>query len=604
MRSSASTLRADAWWSGSNYEPRLVTHLMFATVYAREDRTKVTRLCFLAALFGLAFGFWQLGLVRLNPTSTLWLMQGDPAQHFLGWHFFRSDDWRIPPGANPRYGLDMGSSIVFTDSIPLLALPAKALSPLLPIRFQYAGPWMLLSFVLQGVFAVLLLRRFIAGTLPTLCGALLLITSSAMIARTMGHFALTAHWIILASLWLYFAPTSSTKARWGWCILLPLAVLVHGYLFYFAFGIWLAASLRRLCSRDSSRFRTLLAALAAVIAVAIALWGAGWFAVSFQAAAAGDNYGKYAANLAALFNPVWLSPILPIMTEAPTAGGLESVNYLGGGTLFLLCALLIGTALRPSVLQRSIFWIKNHIWLILLTLLLSLLAFSHRMYWGELAVLQLPLPTEWTGKLEFIRGSGRLLWLAHYLLMVGAVVGVVHLFSTRTMVILMVVAVGLQLYERGPAFMALRSYLQALAGDAVAAAQTASLRSPFWNEASKHYDEVAFFPITHAPPRYEAIAQWAGDHQIGINAAYFGRVDPMRAFAKGPQLERELTTASARPRTLYVLLNAGDASRLKLHVGDGVGMIDGHLVVAPQWFSRPMTPAIAGLLSRHAASTQ
>ena len=84
-------------------------------------------------LLATYFAFAMLGALRLDPTSTLWLDQGDIAQHYLGWHFFRGEPWMLPLGANPRYDLDMGSSIVFTDSIPLLALFFKAIRAILEV---------------------------------------------------------------------------------------------------------------------------------------------------------------------------------------------------------------------------------------------------------------------------------------------------------------------------------------------------------------------------------------------------------------------------------------------------------------------------------------
>ena len=115
---------------------------------------------FTLCAIGAYFAFLMLGALRIDPTSTLWLDQGDIAQHFLGWHFFRGEPWMLPPGASPRYGLDMGSSIVFTDSIPLLAFAFKAIRAVLPSHFQYAGLWMLFCFIAQGLCALLLIRRF------------------------------------------------------------------------------------------------------------------------------------------------------------------------------------------------------------------------------------------------------------------------------------------------------------------------------------------------------------------------------------------------------------------------------------------------------------
>ena len=42
---------------------------------------------FTLCAIGAYFAFLMLGALRIDPTSKLWLDQGDIAQHFLGWHF-------------------------------------------------------------------------------------------------------------------------------------------------------------------------------------------------------------------------------------------------------------------------------------------------------------------------------------------------------------------------------------------------------------------------------------------------------------------------------------------------------------------------------------
>ena len=60
--------------------------------------------------------------------STKWLYGvNDAAHQQLGWYFFQNDVWRFPPGSNPNYGLGISSSIVYTDSIPILAIFFKLL---------------------------------------------------------------------------------------------------------------------------------------------------------------------------------------------------------------------------------------------------------------------------------------------------------------------------------------------------------------------------------------------------------------------------------------------------------------------------------------------
>jgi hypothetical protein len=55
----------------------------------------------------------------------------------LGWYFFQNDIWRFPLGSNPNYGEEIASSIVYTDSIPILAFLFKSIRSLIPGNFQY-----------------------------------------------------------------------------------------------------------------------------------------------------------------------------------------------------------------------------------------------------------------------------------------------------------------------------------------------------------------------------------------------------------------------------------------------------------------------------------
>src|ERR1700712_271197 len=92
------------------------------------------------------------GFCVLLPTNISWIGHGDPAMHTLGWFFYRDAPWSLPPGASPRLGIELANSIALVDGLPLLAIPMKLLSPLLPHPFQYWGWWGIACFMLQGLF--------------------------------------------------------------------------------------------------------------------------------------------------------------------------------------------------------------------------------------------------------------------------------------------------------------------------------------------------------------------------------------------------------------------------------------------------------------------
>ncbi|MBV8378621.1 MAG: hypothetical protein JO279_16615, partial [Verrucomicrobia bacterium] len=79
---------------------------------------------------------------HFNPASVTWLCGGDYGTQFLGWHFYRNEPlWQLPFGLVRSYGEQRGSSLVYTDSIPLFAFIFRPFSPALPHYFQYVGLW-------------------------------------------------------------------------------------------------------------------------------------------------------------------------------------------------------------------------------------------------------------------------------------------------------------------------------------------------------------------------------------------------------------------------------------------------------------------------------
>ena len=145
----------------------------------------------IGALLGLLLFAGLAGFQIVNPSHISWLLDSpDPTTHYLGWSFFRHDPWHLPLGLNPNYGLSSGSSIVYSDSIPLLALLFKPLSPWLGEPFQYTGLWLLLCFMMQGIFAMLLCGRFVHRLLPQLLAAGLFMIPFIFLKRLDGHYAL------------------------------------------------------------------------------------------------------------------------------------------------------------------------------------------------------------------------------------------------------------------------------------------------------------------------------------------------------------------------------------------------------------------------------
>jgi|SRR5271166_2216532 len=98
-----------------------------------------------AVLLGAAVMIAIYGLAPLDPRYQGWLYQGwprggtpDPLQFWLGWTYFRHSPWMMPPGANPDFGMELGTAIYFADAVPLLAMPLKAMRGVLDVRNMLA----------------------------------------------------------------------------------------------------------------------------------------------------------------------------------------------------------------------------------------------------------------------------------------------------------------------------------------------------------------------------------------------------------------------------------------------------------------------------------
>jgi hypothetical protein len=301
------------------------------------------------AIAGIAVYFFVLDPRLLDPSYWIWLMEGDPAAEYLGWRFFRAEPWQWPPGAFRHYGLEIGSAIPYTDAIPIAAFAGKLASSWLPEPFQYFGLWALMCFALQGWFGGLVASLASDHAIDRYAITLLFVASVPLLDRAIGHYALMSHWIVLWGLWLALQPRREL-ATGPWTAIVCIAALVHAYLLYLALALWVADVLRRRHFDPPPRptFQDWLRhVIVVVVALGITMALAGYFVLPGEAISGGSMYyGKFAANLNALFNPGWGSPFLPALPVIE-GSAMEGYAYLGAGVL-AMCAFALVGFLKPG----------------------------------------------------------------------------------------------------------------------------------------------------------------------------------------------------------------------------------------------------------------
>lgn len=518
----------------------------------------------------------------LWPGHVGWLAVGDSAQSYMGWLAFRAEPWMFPLGRLHALGLEQAHSIVYSDSIPLLALVFKLFRRWLPATFQYDGIWLCLCYVLQGYFACRLLSLFTRSRLLLAVGTVLFLLSPIMLLRAQAHLALSAHWIIVCALYLYYVPPSRGRL-WQWLVLLWLVPLVQAYLVVMAYAIWAAYLLRYLVLDRARLAKSMLwAAPASIGGSLLLMWLAGYFG-DMDVSAGG--FGFYSMNLLSPFMPVGIRPFLMPTLSPATAGQYEGFNYLGAGVLLALMAGAVWwcwRGRRPGQVQA---WQKRPGTAIALCAwVLTALAVSNVVTFGSHVLFTLPLPTIVAKWANTFRCSGRLFWPVYYLLMLVAVRGLSRL-PVRGMQVTAIVVLLLQFIDLQPFLQVSRH----TAAGKVADGHFPQASSAFWNEARARYSNLYVIPGHYSGDEYIAYEMLALSHGFGIDTAYYARLP-------APYLQRERTQrhdaffrGKLDAHGLY-LVQPDMWQRLAriqngFPAGTGMGMVDGFHVVAPGWFA-------------------
>jgi hypothetical protein len=236
----------------------------------------------IAAAAGGALFLWVAGIRLVDPREIGWAMRLDWQWHHLGWQVFRHEGWLVPPGRIASEFYPVGTSIAYTDSLPLVALALKALSAWLPDPFQYLGLWLLVCFALQGACGALIAREADARPLPQILTGALLATSPVLLDRV-GHVALCSHFLLLLAIWLHLKRWRRGAAARiaAWTALVAVAALVHPYLWLMVLVLSAASVVRYTWIDSAYRGGDAFghAAAAALVSIAAA-WIAGWLTIS------------------------------------------------------------------------------------------------------------------------------------------------------------------------------------------------------------------------------------------------------------------------------------------------------------------------------------
>jgi hypothetical protein len=533
----------------------------------------------LAALIGIAVIAHTFGWHVLPPWHTGWMLTGtigpDPVQYWLGYTFFKHSPWTWPPGLNPDWGFEVSSSIFYADSIPLLAFAFKALHPILDVP-QYWGLWLFACGALQAVMAWKLVGLLTAHPLPRLAGAALFALSPTMLNRLGGHFALGAHFLLLAALWLCLTRAGPWTRIAQWMALILIASLIHSYLLPMVAGFWASDWLARAVAQERRAAPLAVEAIAAPGAGVFGLYLAGFFALAGGFGGTWGGYGAMQLDLLAPFDPPPWGAFLP---DLPGPDHWETGHsYAGLGALLALALGALAYARRPFP------WLARRWPLLLGVSVMLAVAVSHRVSIGGHVIELFAMPDRLLAYADALRASERFLWPFAYTLLLAAIVVMIRGFGAARAGAILVVLVVVQFVDMRPGFARLERYFPE--GPAVAPLR---LQDPFWAEAARHYARVRLTPTGMQARHWEEIAVHAATRGLTTDAVYLARLDPAKVAALNARLLDDLAAGRFEPATFYALGSEETlaAARAGLDPArDLLARFDGVWVLAPGWLSR------------------
>lgn len=439
---------------------------------------------FLAAVIGILVFSFYFDFTIADPTNTTWIFReaGDLSVHYLGSYYFRLDDWHFPLTKTILVNAPEGTSIIFSDSNPLLSLIAKLLKFILPPEFQLLGIWYLICWTLQSVFGYLLVFKLTKNNVYALLSGLLFCLLPTQAYRIV-HENLITFWIILWTLYVYIdTEISPKKKQILFFTIFAISSLIHAYITAMAIFIsaaWYIKEFIMLSREDDKKNLLNFLKIAVILSFSflIFLWVFGYFYNNPESVGLLD-FGTFAMNLSAPFNPFWENYSTFIKPAPFLQGHYEGFQYWGFGIIILFFFisillvkkyfndyksplgfffaltlvfiffthqdeisayerfLLIAFLMIYGVINYSIYKENEFslLWLIIPASFCYILALSNKIALGNVTLFEFKLTGDefYAGFFRTLRSSGRVFWVTTHILLLSALILTYKTLSLKT----------------------------------------------------------------------------------------------------------------------------------------------------------------------------
>jgi hypothetical protein len=173
-------------------------------------------------------------------------------------------------------------------------------------------------------------------------------------------------------------------------------------------------------------------------------------------------------------------------------------------------------------------------------------------------------------------------WPAGYLLIFAALVLLARRLPERTVLLLSLLALLLQVVDTQ------RGWRGLMVGpDRTGPVWSTPLTSPSWDDLASSYKRLRSLPVDNVGDHWRDLAALAEDHGIGTDAVNLGRVDPKKLAAAQAAGRAAIADGSFDTDAFYVVApELAAAVERQVKAGDLFGELDGLIVFARGGASR------------------
>ena len=528
-------------------------------------------------IFSLTLISISAGLKIINPKETNWLQVGDGTME-IAWEFFRNQPlFQFPLGLNPKYGLEISSTMAFDGQIPLFSLIFHPFQSILPTRFQYIGIYLLICFALNYYSSKLIFRQLNFTSLNSGLGAIILSTSPIILNRYIEN----THYTLTSAFFLYFAILLVLRIDstfYKWLLLYILSILIFLYYTFFILIIHSILMIYKYFNKKETSIKFVLKYFGIFSISYGVMYLVGFF---FGGVSTSDiGYGRFKSSLSSLFDPSGWSVIVPDISE--TEGAYEGFSYIGIPSTLLI--VIFFSLIRKS--KNTDF--KFKVPFIILwgsSIFLYLFSLSNKIAIGSRELFEFSIPNQFNELTSTFRSSGRFAWLIVFVIFISLIYSISLKLSSKSMTILLSLMILIHSIDIGTQLISQRNLK-------FSEPYLSSLINPAWSEIGDCYEKIRIYPPSMAPDNYYDFVNLAYQQDLSINTGRFGRGSAVSINNAYEKMHQDFIYSSLDTDSFYIFTTSPfvDPEIINFHKRQAIfslnnlsgwGELDGYTFLAP-----------------------